>query len=130
MRFAFVLLLASLFGCGGGSSAPRVDPTRDRLSKIVQVYFLAEQELKRPPKNAEDLKPAALKKGYGEELWISENDGKPFEIVWGIDLNKPGPTMPILAHEKEGRSGVKWAVDMMGATSQRTDDEIKKARGS
>ena len=129
MRIAIVLLLLGAVGCGSAATA-RVDPTRDRLSKIAHVYFQAEQELKRPPKNVDDLKPIAVKNGFGDEIWTSENDGKPFEIVWGIDLSKPGSTMPFLAHEKEGRSGKKWAVDMMGATSQVTDDELKKARGS
>ena len=129
MRLAISIFLVAALGCGA-STTPRVDPTKDRLSKIAHMYFQAEQELKRPPKNVDDLKPIAVKRGLGDEIWISENDGKPFEIVWGIDLKNPGPTMPVLAYEAEGRFGRKWCVDMMGATSQRTDDEIKKARGS
>ena len=129
MRVAIVLLHRAPSAAAAAATA-RVDPTQDRLSKIARVYFQAEQELKRPPKNADDLKPIAQKNGFGDEIWISENDGKPFEIVWGIDLAKPGLTMPILAHEQVGRNGKKWSVDMMGATSERTDDELKKARGS
>ena len=42
-------------------------------------------------------------------------------------MKKPGPSPAILAHEKVGRGGKKWAVDMMGSPHLRTDDELALA---
>jgi hypothetical protein len=129
MRIAVVVLLLGALGCSGATTSANIDPTKDRLSKIARVYLTSETELKRPPQNIDDLKPIADKRGFGDEIWKSENDGQPFVIVWGVDIKKPGAVPAILAHEKEGRGGRKWAVDVMLSPHHMTDEELNLAKG-
>ena len=82
MRMVVLLLLIGAVGCSRATTTADIDPTKDRLGKIAHIYLKAEHELQRPLQGIDDLKPAIKKRGFGDEIWISENDGQPFVIVW------------------------------------------------
>lgn len=123
------LVLVLLIGSSGCGRSPEVivDPTTDRLGKILQMYSQATREAEKPPRSIADLKAIAKKREYGDEVFKSENDGEPFVIVWGIDIRNPHPTPPVIAHEKVGRAGKKWVVDTM-TPRLLSDDELSKAK--
>jgi hypothetical protein len=120
--------VAGLAGCG-----PRVvvketsDHGGDNLFALSRAYTAAQQKLGRPPRGVEDLKAVAKDSGDLDRLLVSPNDGQPYVIAWGVDLNNaPNPTM-VVAHEKVGAGGVRYVMTPTGVMKL-TDQEFARAQ--
>jgi hypothetical protein len=111
-----LVMLAGPTGCG---SKPKVLPltsAETQLAHVAMAYSEAQDRLRRPPKNAEELKPYVKEYGNPEELLISPNDRQPYVIVWGADISRGGPTdykgmWAILAYEQKGTGRKRVIVD-------------------
>jgi hypothetical protein len=118
---------AGLTGCG-----PRVverettEHGGDNLFALSKVYGAAQEKLKRPPRSAEELKPYAKEFGDLDTLLVSPNDHQPYVVAWGFDLaNSPDPMM-VVAYEKTGAGGVRYALTPTGVIKL-TEEEFARA---
>ena len=101
-----------------------------RLQAINGAYMKTTQKLGRPPKNAEELRPALQESGDPDELLRSPTDGQEFVIVWGVDPRREMPKdgkLPILIYEKTGSSGKRHVLQIPTMITTLTDDEMKSA---
>jgi hypothetical protein len=125
------LIVLGLAGCG---HKPPPEPAKGsaqaNLEAILNSYRKASNELKRPPKSLDEFKSYLKQYGDPEQLLISPRDGQPFVLVLGTDIwEEPSPTNPlIIAYEKEGKDGRRFAVMPMGAVIPYTADEMAKFR--
>ena len=88
------------------------------LTNLIAAYMDAEQQLNRPPKNAEELKTLLKRFGDPDDLLTSPNDGEAYVVVWGANL-AGGPTeyegmFPIIAYERKGTGSGRAVVDIRG----------------
>jgi len=109
------VVFGSALGCGGSSQTNiEVPKAQNNLRSLTKVYMDATEGLKRPPKNAEELKPYATKMGADvKELTSSPVDGAELAIQWGADiraLKSQDGKYPIWAYEKNPHSGKRWVV--------------------
>jgi hypothetical protein len=96
------------------SSSPKVVDTplavgRERLLKLGQAYSPYCTQHKKPPSQQADLKAALTT----ADALQSPDDGKPFVVCWGVDLNKPiapkeQPT--VVAYEATGANGKRYVL--------------------
>jgi hypothetical protein len=107
------LALASLAGCG---DAPRVQKgTGEKLEQFSAVYRAATEKLRRPPANAEELKPFLSPGQSLEPLLTSPNDNQPHVVIWGTDARAGMELKPlVIAYEKEGSGGNRFVMTAMG----------------
>jgi hypothetical protein len=132
VRVMSILLLAGLTGCF--SSEPYVVPMTDsekNLTNIVVAYTDALEELHRPPKNAEELKPFLKKYGDPDQLLTSPNDHEPYVVIWGVNPTRGGPTeyqqmWPVLAYERKGSGGKRAIVDIRGHPMLVPEEDMSK----
>jgi hypothetical protein len=113
-----LLLPAVQTGCGPKAHVVPFSPAEHNLKHIAMAYNDANSQLNRPPKNAEELKRFLKEFGNPDELLVSPNDGQPFVIIWGVNPGG-GPTeykqmFPILAYERQGKSGHRAVTDVRG----------------
>ena len=117
-RILLPLVLAVLAGCSSSVHVVPLTAAEQELTNIVAAYMDAEQQLNRPPKNAEELKPFLKRLGDPEDLLTSPNDGEPYGVAWGAALSG-GPTayqgmFPIIAYERKGTGTSRAVVDVRG----------------
>ncbi len=129
---AVCLATWALLPLGGCAPAPpakpeQMDPSQERLLLVGQVYRQFNGEQRRPPQSAADLLPLLQKRGAGEEALRSERDGRPFEVLWGLDVRNPptGPGRPVLAYEKLGVAGTRLVLSTMGNVELVGDEALK-----
>ena len=126
----FVLVASFvLVGCGG--APPAVVPARDfdNLSQIGSAYsdFIAKKG--KPPAGEKDLRPFLQERGDPDALLRSPEDGQPYVILWGVDYRAlPIKRMPppIIAYQKDGKDGRRFALTVMGVAPF-TDAEFQAA---
>jgi hypothetical protein len=116
-----LLVLAVLPGCGADELA---SPTAARLKGLATVYLdyavpkngkgpANEQVLRKHMRSLPDfvlrtngVDPEAL-----DALFVSERDGEPFVVLYGISISgMSGTKAPLLAHEKTGKGGKRLIV--------------------
>jgi hypothetical protein len=139
---ALVLLGWGLVGCSskkpdtGGS-----DDVKQNLKQIFQAYQLAEKNLKRPPKSAQELKPFLQKVHGSEGALESPSDHEPFVIIYGAstggkamatakktEVNPAVPEYPpILAYEKEGTPKGRHVLFVLGPITVLDEERFQKA---
>jgi hypothetical protein len=110
---AAIVCLVAVTGCG---DAARVQTgTGEKLEQLSAVYRAATEKLRRPPANAEELKPF-LKPGQAlETLLTSPNDKQPHVVIWGADVRTGMELKPlVIAYEKEGSGGNRFVMTAMG----------------
>lgn len=110
---ALAVALASLAGCG---DAPRVQKgTGEKLEQFSAAYRAATEKLRRPPANAEELKPFLGNGQSLESVLNSPNDNQPHVVIWGADVRAGMELKPlVIAYEKEGSGGNRFVMTAMG----------------
>lgn len=120
--------VALLAGVGCSARAPAIQESDlDRIGKIYEAYAEATTTLQRPPKNMLELKPVLARRGNVDELTVSPRDGKPYVIVWGVNPNMAGFSLPppLIVYEADGANGERYAYTVMGY-SVITDEQFKE----
>ena len=108
-----ILLLAAIvaatIGCGGASSGGKSRET-SHARVVTGLYFQAKSRLAKTPANEEEFKQAVAagnpdwsKLGVSgmDELLVSERDGKPLVINYGV----ANPPNGVILYEQEGLNG-------------------------
>jgi hypothetical protein len=116
---------------GCGDSAQNQQPIPDNLNKIARAYDQAAQQLKRGPKNRDELKPflgEAAKDLDG--LFQSPIDNQPYVILWEINPRAPSVMANakplVIGYEKEGKNGVRLVFTSMGVM-QMNEEQFRAA---
>jgi hypothetical protein len=125
------ILLSGTCGCGKSPPADvRLTAAHQNLKSLSIAYMQATTELKRPPKNADELKPFVAKRGVDlNNVLRSAVDGAELVIQWGADL----PNMkaqdgkyPIWAYEKNLHNGKRWVLQARDPI-EITEEEFKNS---
>ena len=124
---SLLFVAALMAGCSRGPT--QAGSVEQNLRNVGLAYDQTAKKAGRPPRSAEDLKPALQRFGDPEALLVSPNDGQPFVIRWGVQVFRPGPkgVFPILAHEAAGVGGKKYVLDNMLGVRQMTVAELDQA---
>lgn len=126
---AGLLAEIALMGCARTSKPPE-NKAADNLRKISQAYDIAMYKNRHPPQDAEELKPFLKEVSQQEDpdaILVSPNDHQPYEIVWGVNLDKATEINAILAHEKQGIDGQRFVITVARITKQVSDADFKSA---
>jgi hypothetical protein len=116
----------------GCSEKPKFQENKaaDHLRKIAIAFDNFNHGKGHPPKDAEDIKPI-LKllspKENPDDVLRSPNDGEPYEILWGVNLERQTEFGAIFAHEKKGVDGKRYVITVSRLVSQMTDAELQGA---
>jgi hypothetical protein len=103
-----------------------VNPSDVNLGTLGRIYTRAQQQLGRPPRSVDELKPYAKEDGDLEKLLVSPNDSQPYVIVWGANiLTSPEPYM-IVVYERTGANGFRHVLTPTG-TLMLSDANFAKA---
>jgi hypothetical protein len=100
------------------------------LQSINGAYVKTTQKLGRPPKDAQEIRPALQEIGDPDQLLRSPSDGQEFVIIWGVDPRVQMPKdgkLPVLAYEKKGSGGKRYVLQMPTMITTLTDDELRNA---
>ena len=114
MRALLILVVLILLapGCGRAPQT-KENPAADRLRRILLAFDAVAYEKKRGPRDAEEIKPF-LKGPSGKddpnEALRSPNDGEPFVILWGINLETIADINTVVAYEKKGAGGKRYGI--------------------
>lgn len=127
----FVAVVASmgLAGCGG-KREPEENQAATHLRKIAQAYNEVNYRHGRSPRSVDELKPILKQISERDDPDIflrSPNDGEPYEIVWGINLERITDGSLLVAYEKKGVDGKRYAISADRVVKHLTDEEIEKA---
>jgi hypothetical protein len=132
-RFLFLFWLGLFIASAGPgcSEKPKFQENKaaDHLRKIGQAFDMA-QYAGGAPNNADEIKPFLKKlspKDDPEILLRSPNDGEPYEIVWGVNLERQSDLALIFAHEKNGVNGKRYVINVGRIVSQMEDSEFQNA---
>jgi hypothetical protein len=126
--FMSILPIVILAGCGSGDkpSAITTDPTIISLDKLGGAYIRGTP----PPKTKAELLAIFKSCNHPKELLISPSDGQEFIIVYGVELKGlkvTGAQLPIVAFEKSGKDGKRYALRGMNTVVQLTEAELKSS---
>jgi hypothetical protein len=128
-RFVVLLGIVGLTGCGQ-SGGRALNPTEDRLNKIGKAYVRSCHALGRGPNDFGEIKQD-IEGDIPEDFLVSPNDGKPFVILWGVDLTQLRFTrenpFTVLAYEKTAANGTRYVLRFPISLVLMTDDELQKA---
>jgi len=134
-RFAGVLMLfvgvvagLGLPGCAGKRESQE-NPAAAHLRRIAGAYDMVLYHKRRPPRSVEDLKPFLKEDEQGDpDVFLrSPNDGQPYEIVWGVNLDNEENLSAILAHEKNGVEGKRYVITIARIVKEMTEEDFKRA---
>lgn len=131
-RYGWLLPLAMLLGCGGGTVVvdQPLDPTHERLMKIGNAYTAYLEETGQPPRSEKQLRQALAEQGNPDELLRSPRDGQPFVICWGVDLFGGldwAQNTPVLAYEKQGTGEKRYVLTAIRSVQEISEDEFQQA---
>ncbi|MBY0326477.1 MAG: hypothetical protein K2Q30_06125 [Gemmataceae bacterium] len=126
--FMSILSIVMLVGCGSGDkpSAITTDPTIIALDKLGGAYIRGTP----PPKTKAELLSIFKSCNHPKELLISPSDGQEFIIVYSVELKGlkvTGAQLPIVAFEKSGKDGKRYALRGMNTVVQLTEAELKSS---
>lgn len=128
-----------LSGCG----TERESQTREesRLKPLALLYGqFTGKHRGNPPKDEAEFKafvnqpenssiPKSLKVNVasGDELFVSERDGKPYVILYGAVTGPPGPAgLPVVAYEQVGSGGKRYVASSVGKVEDVDAETFKK----
>jgi hypothetical protein len=123
--FAGIVVSLTVVGCSSKKEYEE-NQAATHLRKIMQAYDEACYK-GRPPKNMDEFRPYIQQVTQAEDLDAylrSPNDGEPYEIVWGIDLERVSSGGLLLAYEKKGVDGKRYAINAARVVKQLSDEEI------
>jgi hypothetical protein len=117
-----------LLGCGDQEKPSTIttDPTIIALDKLGGAYIRGTP----PPKTKAELLSIFKSCNHPKELLISPNDGQEFIIVYGVELKGlkvTGAQLPIVAFEKTGKDGKRYALRGMNTVVHLTEAELKSS---
>jgi hypothetical protein len=134
------LVLAVLLAAPGCGSDGLDSPTAARLKGLANFYLdCAAAQNGRGPANEQALKkhlriqpdfvltanginPSAI-----DSLFVSERDGEPFVVVYGVQISRiSGTSAPLVAHEKTGKNGKRLAVCANGKVESVDEARLKE----
>jgi hypothetical protein len=126
--FMSILFIVMLVGCGSGDKPSTIttDPTIIALDKLGGAYIRGTP----PPKTKAELLAIFKSCNHPKELLISPSDGQEFIIVYGVELKGlkvTGAQLPIVAFEKTGKDGKRYALRGMNTVVQLTEAELKSS---
>ena len=128
-RFLLMVAIVDLTGCGQGGGRER-NPTEERLYKIGTAYLRSCHALGRGPSDFGEIKEH-IEGDVPEDLLVSPNDGKPFVILWGVDVTQLRFTRQnifyVLAYERTGVNGTRYVLRYPIGLVLMTDEELEKA---
>jgi hypothetical protein len=124
--FMSILFIVMLVGCGSGDKPSTIttDPTVIALDKLGGAY------IRGTPKTKVELLAIFKSCNHPKELLISPSDGQEFIIVYGVELKGlkvTGAQLPIVAFEKTGKDGKRYALRGMNTVVQLTEAELKSS---
>ena len=130
-RINLTVLVAVLAGCSSQPVLSGNDPTEVRLRAVGQAYGRAADALKRPPRNADELRKFLPEVPDTEptNILTSARDNQPFVVVGGIDfrLADATPESPtVLAYERTVTGGERWAIDYRMTVRRFSEAEFTK----
>jgi hypothetical protein len=139
---ALLLVSCVLPGCAPAHPPPREqDASEENLLLIYQAYKMAEIRTKHIPEKLDDIRSHFVDEDPATIL-TSPNDDEPYVILWGTSTilrppasKKPGDAgtvaspnqLPLLAYEKTGKAGRRYALNIAGKVATLTEDEFKQA---
>ena len=123
-----LFLIFMLLGCGGQEkpSAVTTEPTEIALNKLGAAYIRGTP----PPKTKAELLSIFKSCNHPKELLISPSDGQEFIIVYGVELKGlkvSGAQLPVVAFEKSGKDGKRYALRGMNTVVQLTEAQLKSS---
>lgn len=127
--FTCTVAWGGLPGCGG-KREPEENQAATHLRKITAAYHEFNYRHGRSPQSADQLKPILKEMNEQDDpdvLLRSPNDGEPYEIVWGINLERVTDGSLLVAYEKKGVDGKRYAINAARIVKQVTDAEMGKA---
>ncbi|HEY1376205.1 MAG TPA: hypothetical protein VGF55_05395 [Gemmataceae bacterium] len=118
---------ALTIGCGQqvGKSG-EVNPSDVSLNTISRIYTRAQQQLGRPPRGADELRPYAKDEGDLDKLLVSPNDNQPYVVVWGANMLTPADYYMVVVYERTGANGFRHVLTPTG-TLMLSDADFAKA---
>jgi len=124
--FMSILPIVILAGCGSGDKPSTIttDPTIIALDKLGGAY------IRGTPKTKAELLSIFKSCNHPKELLISPSDGQEFIIVYSVELKGlkvTGAQLPIVAFEKTGKDGKRYALRGMNTVVQLTEAELKSS---
>ena len=123
-----ILAAMATSGC---AEKPKVQENKaaDHLRKIAQAFDLAQYK-GHTPNGPDDIKPFLKQlspKDEPDDLLRSPNDGEPYEIMWGVNLDRQTEIGAIFAHEKKGVDGKRYVITGARIVSQMSDADFAGA---
>ena len=123
-----LFLIFMLLGCGGQEKPSTIttDPTVIALDKLGSAYIRGTP----PPKTKAELLSILKSCNHPKGLLISPSDGQEFIIVYSVELKGlkvTGAQLPIVAFEKTGKDGKRYALRGMNTVVQLTEAELKSS---
>ncbi len=124
-RLAVVVVIAT--GCSSGPQHADLSKVEASLNMIANAYASARQPSGKGPATLDQLKAAmaditAVVGGKPDDFLVSARDGQPFVVLYGLAMNNN----PVVAHEKTGKDGSRWVVDMRKVPRLVPDAEFDK----
>ena len=124
--FMSILPIVMLAGCGSGDKPSTIttDPTIIALDKLGGAY------IRGTPKTKAELLSILKSCNHPKGLLISPSDGQEFIIVYSVELKGlkvTGAQLPIVAFEKTGKDGKRYALRGMNTVVQLTEAELKSS---
>ena len=121
-----LFLTFMLLGCGDQEKPSTIttDPTIIALDKLGGAY------IRGTPKTKAELLSILKSCNHPKGLLISPSDGQEFIIVYSVELKGlkvTGAQLPIVAFEKSGKDGKRYALRGMNTVVQLTEAELKSS---
>jgi hypothetical protein len=102
--------LVALAGCGQRVHVGESIPGREHLLALGGAYSKAAQSLGHAPQDLDEILPFMPTKSADKASVLrSPDDGEEYVVYWGTDPVAVGYT-PLIAHEKQGRSGKRYVL--------------------
>ena len=108
---------------------------KSHVRSLTALHGLATSKLRHPPSDEKEfkqalatlsVKPEQMKVGSFDELFVSERDGKPLVVVYGVS-NK---NSDVLVYEQTGVNGKRLVGHRIGVVEEVDEAEYKKLTGS
>ncbi len=116
-------------GCSSAPNAvPSLPASQERLLKIGSAYSQFCAKTKQAPTKPADLTPFLGPGPVPDDAFRSADDGQPFVVCWGVDLNKPTPwakNLPVIAYEVTGRNGRRYVLSAMRTVAHLSDADFR-----
>lgn len=130
---AFAMLLSSALvacaaGCSGSSEVV-VNKHASHVRKLTNLYTMASVKLRRPPRDEQEfkqtlatleVKPEKYEVGSIDELFTSERDGQPLNVVYGA----PPKGSDVVVYEQAGVGGKRLVGHKIGMIEELDDADF------